>query len=1018
MTSGSGSSRFDPPRAEAPALRELLENSGWLHGLALRMLGDEHLAADAVQQTYAAALENPPPSARNLRGWLVTVVRNFSRMTLRRDQRRCFRESRVGVRETAFATDVAVERDEIRERLTEQVLGLHEPYRSTVLLHYYDGLTPIEIARVEGVPANTVRVRLARAAVLLRERIERRYNGESRDWLPGLVALAGIDAGTAVVPAAAPSLSQVTPAAAEPGITGRPLPSTTGSAVKPSFRVPAEPTRMTPTWRLPAAVVVVFAASVGTWQAVSWLGGTSRGDLSVTATDWQTQVAEHPLTSAEHGGGVTTVPTSGTDSIGNREVGRVGDSTSAVSEVVSVRLIDVVTRQPIEGATVLLAPYDMQSRNLARGRDAAALLMLDPPFENFGPTDARGEVSVPRGRLEREQLRARAPGYQEYFEPTRYRDLEDGRAYVVTVDPAVEATVLVRGHRGESLAGVTVSLHGSRGHRHTGVTSELGRLTFPWQDDAYLYTVREPGRVAVRDLASLPETTVILEHGAALEITVLDEHGRPLRECRVEQESPYWRGCPDMTITDAGGRFAALAVPEGKSVRVRLTHDEFAPLDAIIDWADGPRVNRRELTLTRGVRVSGQVLDPRGRPVAAGTVRLLPVAGAFLAREVAEAAVQADGSFVCGPVPLGQYVLAAVHPTLAPGEISVDARDPDGKPWVSLGLETGASLSGRVVNPNGEPLRGVALHAGSICGDELWGPTTVTDKNGVFRFENLPPVPLPVRAALRDLRWMALANAAGELPPTGLILQVMRPDRLLEKDGEAIPGYGALGSRNTCAINPGERDLQLVVAQPADTSRLRFALETEDGRRVRTLTNLLVVPPEDSIDSSLMVFGGLSATPSNIDDTRRLAGSLVGVLSRTYATKYLFWSADDRDDAVAPMQIPVVTLEPRRSHTLRLLDPAGQPIAGRSILLVPRGTGRETSPVGILLGTTDARGSLHFDFLASGSYGLSTPSDGRIIEGPPGVALVSRDETVGIGEMQLPPGRSAEITLHVRPFGE
>jgi hypothetical protein len=59
-----------------------------------------------------------------------------------------------------------------------------------LLLHYFEGLAPARIARLEGIPAATVRSRLARSRELLRQRLETRHGaGTGRPW-SGLVILA------------------------------------------------------------------------------------------------------------------------------------------------------------------------------------------------------------------------------------------------------------------------------------------------------------------------------------------------------------------------------------------------------------------------------------------------------------------------------------------------------------------------------------------------------------------------------------------------------------------------------------------------------------------------------------------------------------------------------------------------------------------------------------------------------------------------------------------------------------
>jgi RNA polymerase sigma-70 factor (ECF subfamily) len=57
-----------------------------------------------------------------------------------------------------------------REDLREALADLPEHYRSVLILRYWSGLTPAQIARLLGEPEGTIRNRIFRAHLLLRER--------------------------------------------------------------------------------------------------------------------------------------------------------------------------------------------------------------------------------------------------------------------------------------------------------------------------------------------------------------------------------------------------------------------------------------------------------------------------------------------------------------------------------------------------------------------------------------------------------------------------------------------------------------------------------------------------------------------------------------------------------------------------------------------------------------------------------------------------------------------------------
>jgi RNA polymerase sigma factor (sigma-70 family) len=167
----------------------LLAHAGFLRRLARDLVGDPSAADDAVQEVYLRALERPPRNESNLRAWLRTVLTNLIRTRARNDSRRTLREL-DRLQPEAFA--LQHEHESALRSVTEAVLALEEPLRSTVLQHYFQGLSSSEIAEREHLPVSTVKSRLQRALEILRARMKRENGGA---WSRALIAL--------VVPAAA-----------------------------------------------------------------------------------------------------------------------------------------------------------------------------------------------------------------------------------------------------------------------------------------------------------------------------------------------------------------------------------------------------------------------------------------------------------------------------------------------------------------------------------------------------------------------------------------------------------------------------------------------------------------------------------------------------------------------------------------------------------------------------------------------------------------------------------------------
>ena len=173
-------------------IEDLLAHGRWMRRLARGLVRDDASADDVVQDAYAAALERPPPDGAPVRGWLAGVVRNRARQRWRSESRRTAREERVArARRPLPSTDELAARVELQRVIAKSVLALDEPFRSTVVLRYFEGLSSAEIARRAGVPAGTVRWRLKRGLDTLRVRLDAAHDGDRDRWRALLVPVLG-----------------------------------------------------------------------------------------------------------------------------------------------------------------------------------------------------------------------------------------------------------------------------------------------------------------------------------------------------------------------------------------------------------------------------------------------------------------------------------------------------------------------------------------------------------------------------------------------------------------------------------------------------------------------------------------------------------------------------------------------------------------------------------------------------------------------------------------------------------
>src|SRR5919204_1459680 len=148
-------------RADEHALAELYRRFARLaYGLAFRILRDDALAQDAVQEAFLGvwraagrfAAERAKPST-----WLLTLVHRRAVDLVRREERRraeplqADAESADAV--TADEADLTAKREAIREALRK----LPPEQREAIELAYYGGYTQSELAERLGQPLGTIK---------------------------------------------------------------------------------------------------------------------------------------------------------------------------------------------------------------------------------------------------------------------------------------------------------------------------------------------------------------------------------------------------------------------------------------------------------------------------------------------------------------------------------------------------------------------------------------------------------------------------------------------------------------------------------------------------------------------------------------------------------------------------------------------------------------------------------------------------------------------------------------------
>jgi RNA polymerase sigma-70 factor (ECF subfamily) len=176
-------------RSDEVAFAELYDRYGRVaYGLALRVLRDESLAEDAVQDAFLAIWRGASrfiPERGKASTWILTLVHRRAVDLVRREDRR--RVEPLEDTEVAAAggsvEDIAWLRLE-RERVQAALQQLSDPQREAIELAYYGGYTQSELAERLGQPLGTIKSRMFSGLTRLHELLEAPAKGEAWTTTP------------------------------------------------------------------------------------------------------------------------------------------------------------------------------------------------------------------------------------------------------------------------------------------------------------------------------------------------------------------------------------------------------------------------------------------------------------------------------------------------------------------------------------------------------------------------------------------------------------------------------------------------------------------------------------------------------------------------------------------------------------------------------------------------------------------------------------------------------------------
>lgn len=162
------------------ALEELYDrHGGACYGLARRVVTDEQLAQDVVQEVFLAIWRGAATydgSRGTLSTWLYALTHHKSVDAVRRAQRhsgrRASEDALITEADPSPAVDeqalASLRRDQVRAALAD----LPEPQRRALMLAYFGGYSQSEIAAMTGIPLGTVKTRTLAALRRLRSTLD------------------------------------------------------------------------------------------------------------------------------------------------------------------------------------------------------------------------------------------------------------------------------------------------------------------------------------------------------------------------------------------------------------------------------------------------------------------------------------------------------------------------------------------------------------------------------------------------------------------------------------------------------------------------------------------------------------------------------------------------------------------------------------------------------------------------------------------------------------------------------
>ncbi|MBX7256021.1 MAG: sigma-70 family RNA polymerase sigma factor [Candidatus Hydrogenedentes bacterium] len=262
----------------------------------------------------------------------------------------------------------------------------------------------------------------------------------------------------------------------------------------------------------------------------------------------------------------------------------------------------------------------------------------------------------------------------------------------------------------------------------------------------------EPRNDAADSKAAMPDASTVVSQPFCITGRITDaDTGEAIEGVNVYvYQSMYSDAIGQNILSDANGVYRVAPLPDGQYMLslggLERYPDDKDRIRTSVTVQNGKPATGIDFILHKGLPVAGTVLDTSGNPVAEAKVAARSADSNSFNTITAQS--ESDGKFLLyAPTSMDRVSLQARNATMESTlqESIVLGKDGVNDLVLKLDQPKSASLSGRVIDGNSDPIQGAQLYLlrkdESVFGVE---ESASTDTKGQFRFANLPPTEFAV----------------------------------------------------------------------------------------------------------------------------------------------------------------------------------------------------------------------------------------------------------------------------------